>query len=677
MPAKLLVVGLVGFLVGLCTFFCFLIQQMKGRQKPSLISHLFLAALSLGSLMTLEIVDLFFIRRWIPLDSARFLPFVLFSFRYGTIAVACLGTFAWLLDWVSWSWSENLGRLCEQSKVRVREWDKMIGFSLLFITLGFLFFLLWGYCVKHQWWLEKPLPFIIYIPVVLGGIALLKAGKKTLSEKILLVSVLWFFCFGYFITTQLMERFHNTTLRLGVIMIVVLALTGLFRILIPPTNLLIPKTVRLIALTLWGLLFTGTLQLPLTNQIILDAFTRSHYLYLATLLFQPAPKLDFIHKEKPQRDLAEITVSKNAKPNILLITSEALRGDLFDGKHSKDMPEVAKLASQGSFFANHHSATPVTLTSFYSIMTGRYHEKVVPLKDAFSFFEIAKKAGYRTETLQPFVKIEKFPGMTGMIDKIYQIELNQRQLLSFYSSSDMITQKTKEILTSLNSSPEPYLLWIHYVDPHMVYNDSKDPMGSRLALTRERSKQKYLVEVSNVDRNIGELVNFIQSSLSKQPKIIITADHGEEFLDHYDRMHATYLYEESMRVPFLILDPEFKTPHVVKDLTSHVDIFPTFLEWMGVEIKHYPLSGHSLAAVPKGEALSLRDTLFMVSDTRKFVGMIEENKKIIQYCFHLKFPAIEWFDLEADPGERFNLADTQKKETERLEAKIHDWMLEK
>jgi hypothetical protein len=673
MNNKLAVISFTIVVAGLAALLSCFVRQCREKNRLGLLHFLLASALAVGGLVGLEIVDLFFIRRYIPVTAGHFWGFTILAFRYGTLAILVLGTVAWLGDGIAY----RLGR-----GVKIRERSLTANLvscepviALLPILIAFIFLIvLAASYLQRQWWLEDPLPFCL-LPVVLSlGVWLLfLRGEKSALKRLFTQLTVWTFSLGYLVSTQIMERFHNTDLRFGVMVLLFISLIASLSLLVPSKRLPPGKWPKL-AIILWGLMWLGTSRFPLTNAVTLDTFLRSHYLYFLTFAFHQTPRIYEVAPEPPRREADQIEVAQGEKQDILVITSEALRGDLFQGMESSWMPEISRLAKGGTFFSNHYSISPVTLNSFYTILTGRYSSKTPQGEEAYSFFEVAKRAGYRTEAFQPFEKFDKFPGVEGQIDKIHKLDLTQKKLILFHSSSGEITRRAKEMLSDLDRREGPYILWIHYTDPHAVYNDPDDPLGSRLALTEERAKAKYLKEVRAVDMAVGELVDYIRTSLRKQPKILFTADHGQEFLEHWNRTHGTYLYEESLRVPFLILDPEVREGRVVESVTAHTDILPTLLEWMEVKIKDYPLPGFSLAPATRGKPLPEHDSLFLVSDKRHFVGILEGEKKLIYYFFHLKFPAIELFDLKRDPAERTNLAESQPAETDRLRSKLLAWM---
>lgn len=154
-----------------------------------------------------------------------------------------------------------------------------------------------------------------------------------------------------------------------------------------------------------------------------------------------------------------------------------------------------------------------------------------------------------------------------------------------------------------------FFLFAHYPDPHEVYYPSSPfiSLPSFLYIrnankksTRKRATRKpdevrlskretellmglYCEKIKIVDRAInGILKKLIDLDLFKNTYIIITGDHGQEFMEHGGFGHGLHLYNECINVPLLIVGPEVKRKKV--DLpVSLIDIAPTVLDLLGYE----------------------------------------------------------------------------------------------
>ena len=121
--------------------------------------------------------------------------------------------------------------------------------------------------------------------------------------------------------------------------------------------------------------------------------------------------------------------------------------------------------------------------------------------------------------------------------------------------------------------------------------DLKQPVPSGLSPEDEtrwkyqRYIKDYLACVASVDDNVGRLLDYLDAEgLTEDTIVVYTSDQGFFLGDHgwYDKR---FMYEESLRMPFLIRYPrEIRPESVCRDMILNVDFAPTFLDCAGVEI---------------------------------------------------------------------------------------------
>lgn len=156
--------------------------------------------------------------------------------------------------------------------------------------------------------------------------------------------------------------------------------------------------------------------------------------------------------------------------------------------------------------------------------------------------------------------------------------------------------------------------------------------------------------------------------------IVVTSDHGEEFLEHGRLVHQQGGYEELVRIPLLI-----KFPHGrfggrrVTDLASMVDVMPTILHAVSVE-QPVHVQGHSLLA--RLVATDAPDTASPATGTATTTVKSRRREAVHIYNvirtdrWKLFKPRKELFDLEADPGETVNVWDEHPEVVQDLLAQL-------
>lgn len=206
----------------------------------------------------------------------------------------------------------------------------------------------------------------------------------------------------------------------------------------------------------------------------------------------------------------------------------------------------------------------------------------------------------------------------------------------------------------------PYWTSAEYIDR---YAPSQAPMPVGLAdpteIERVRMlRAQYMGKVALLDDYVGKLCDALRArGVLEQTVIVLTSDHGDLLGDH-GLWHKRYFFEESVGVPLVMAGPGITiNPRlagtVSKELVSHIDLYPTFLEIAGSE---HPLGngrreGHSLLGLAnRGEPF--RDAVYAELGTQQMVR--DANWKLVwdaegggaQYLFNLR----------NDPHELVNLA---------------------
>ena len=202
----------------------------------------------------------------------------------------------------------------------------------------------------------------------------------------------------------------------------------------------------------------------------------------------------------------------------------------------------------------------------------------------------------------------------------------------------------------------------------------------------QRYLRDYLACIQSVDDNVGRLLEYLKSSgLERNTLVIYTSDQGFYLGEHgmYDKR---FMYEESLRMPFLVRWPAGIAAGTRTDAMGlNVDLAPTFLELAGVTVPP-DMQGRSLAPVLRGATPSdWRTSMYYRyyhdpgdHNTRAHYGVRTQTHKLIYY-----WTLDEWelFDLRVDPSELSNvygqpgfeqITATLKAELQRLKTSLGD-----
>ncbi len=391
--------------------------------------------------------------------------------------------------------------------------------------------------------------------------------------------------------------------------------------------------------------------------------------------------------------------AKRGRYNIMLVSFDCLRYDHVgcNGYELNTTPNIDQLAEKGTNFMRAYSQSSWTAPSHMTIMTSLYpaahevnvHPKPAPLHPIINTVAaILQAAGYRTGGFISGTYVKSVLGFARGFDR-YDENFNVER------SSDEVNKQVISWFEGNNENPRrPFFLFVHYFDPHEPY-DPPPPYDSMFnpvhnnepgknsrdilkyfkmkrpgeGVNREMLKNLiglYDGEIRHTDDRFGELLNFLkQNGEFDNTLIIVTADHGEAFLDHKNQLrHGNSLYEELIHVPFVIkLPKQWKQREVSDAIVQHLDISPTILDILGLPVPDN-MQGKSLLPLmtpensPKSRQ-AVEDTAYSElivrinrEDTLFLESVVTERWKLV---WDRSKDTFELFDLHANPGEQINV----------------------
>lgn len=179
----------------------------------------------------------------------------------------------------------------------------------------------------------------------------------------------------------------------------------------------------------------------------------------------------------------------------------------------------------------------------------------------------------------------------------------------------------------------------------------------------------YMRHVNGIDENLARLLTTLDElKLAENTVIVYTSDNGY-YLGEHRSGDKRSLYEESLRVPFLVRYPaKFKAGAVVDELVINLDVAPTFLDLAGVAIPP-EMQGRSWQELASGKQPSHWRSAFFaeyykeLGDVPTCFAIRTKTHKLVKYPNRPEWTEV--YDLVNDPYELKNLV----KETE-LTAKL-------
>jgi arylsulfatase A-like enzyme len=223
-----------------------------------------------------------------------------------------------------------------------------------------------------------------------------------------------------------------------------------------------------------------------------------------------------------------------------------------------------------------------------------------------------------------------------------------------------------------DESARPFFLFLHYMDVHSPWRPPKeyDVFGPE-------GVDKYDASILFVDSQIGALCEELEKrGLADDTWIIITADHGEEFLEHGNERwgHGVTLYQEVLRVPLIFHHPsEAASGKRVRRQVRLIDVAPTILDLLRIPILQ-DMEGVSLADdVAETAAVERQDLVAFsqvgLNDAAPDKDLIAVTTPEYGYILDLVSGDEELYDLKSDPGETRNAATFQSCRRQKIQGR--------
>jgi arylsulfatase A-like enzyme/Tfp pilus assembly protein PilF len=363
-----------------------------------------------------------------------------------------------------------------------------------------------------------------------------------------------------------------------------------------------------------------------------------------------------------------------AHPNVLLVTIDTLRADHVGsyGAANAMTPTLDALAKRGVRFETALSHVPLTGPSHASILTGR-----TPLGHGFrnnggyvlaptlhTAAEDFRQGGYRTAAIVSAFPLDRRFGFDRGFD-IYEDHLprgNDRRRTPYVERHAGAT--TDAALRWLGApkagaANHPWFMWVHYYDPHAPYEPPPD-------FAERFRNAPYDGEIAFVDRELSRVLKAIEQrgELGKTV-VLVTADHGESLGEHGESAHGLFVYDATIRVPWIMAGPEIAEGRVSPTLARLIDVLPTLHDYAGLPPRK-DIEGRSLRPAADGrrmrEAPSYAESMYSELE----LGWAPLFSWRVAGFKLIEAPRPELYDLKNDPKELTNLAGTDASRVAQL-----------
>ncbi len=302
----------------------------------------------------------------------------------------------------------------------------------------------------------------------------------------------------------------------------------------------------------------------------------------------------------------------SALPNILYLHSHDTGRYVQPYGNPVPTPNIQRLADQGVLFREAFCAAPTCSVSRACLLTGQYGHNNGMLGLAHRGWSLndyrqhivhtLRKAGYYSVLIGE-QHISKRPDVIGY-DKVVKIDKTQVETVA-PAASEILGEPPRE----------PFFLSVGFFETHREFlgpGSLRDTLYSlppaNLPDTPEtrRDMAAYKASARSLDQGVGAVLDSLDShGLADDTLIIFTTDHGLAF----PGAKAT-LFDRGLGVMLILRGPGgFSGGKVIDGLVSHIDVYPTVCELVGIEPPSF-LQGVSLMPLIRRRTTTIRDEIF-------------------------------------------------------------------
>ncbi len=392
------------------------------------------------------------------------------------------------------------------------------------------------------------------------------------------------------------------------------------------------------------------------------------------------------------------------RPNVLLIVSDDQGyGDLSLHRNPQlQTPNLDKLARQSAQFS-HFYVSPVCAPTRASLLTGRYSLRTGTWgvqggresmrADEFTLAEVLRAAGWRTGLFGKWHNGEHWPqspqgqgfddffGFTrGHWNNYFDTTLlrGETEEKTHGYLQDVLTDEAMKFIET--NRDRPFFCDLSYNTPHSPFQvpDAYFDRYKKLGLSDELACIYGMC--ANMDDNVGRvLAKLDEIGLAESTIVIFMSDNGPNTFRFNDGMKGKkgQVDEGGVRVPCFIRWLGKITPHVAPHIAAHIDLMPTLLDLLKIAPPPAKLDGISLAPLLMGGTRDAEPQFERELFVHHVQGDVPKpfpgSVRNAQYRAVNTGKAWELYDMQADPGQKHDLAETEAELTRDLSKKYDAW----
>ncbi len=332
------------------------------------------------------------------------------------------------------------------------------------------------------------------------------------------------------------------------------------------------------------------------------------------------------------------------RPDILLISVDTLRADHLSsfGYERNTSPFLDRLLAESVNFTDARTVVPLTGPAFASLLTSLHPHQHgatrngLPMRaNLVSFTRILARRGWRTAAFVANWTLK--PELSGFAEHFdnYETILNKKRWFGLAKSEATAEDVSESAFDWLDGyldgdAGRPFLLWVHYVEPHAPYKLRREYLkqigaGAGAAFS---ARLRYDSEIAYIDDHIaGFLERYRQRVGERDTLVVFVSDHGESLGNHGYWGHGRHVYDVTLRVPMSLQWRGVLEPREVDGPALILDLAPTILGLVGLPTPEF-FEGYDWAPVLRGEAESPAGRVTLYQSHRSAVQPKEDPVRL-------------------------------------------------
>ena len=371
-----------------------------------------------------------------------------------------------------------------------------------------------------------------------------------------------------------------------------------------------------------------------------------------------------LQREDERARSAYVPAAANSRSNVILIVVDALRADHLSllGYGRRTSPHLEVMRERGAMVFATSAVTACNESScgLRALASSRYVDR--QSESPMTVHDVLKKHGYRVHLVfsGDHVNFYGIDGIYGAVDSYFDGASQTRR----YVNDDRLV--IDRLGTFAKWDGTPTMFHFHLMSTHALgerfaetpeFGPSRNYLGNSTGSSEKElptlATNHYDRGVLQTDRIISQLLSQLdEQGYMKDAVVVITGDHGESLGERGRYGHSHSVWQESLRVPFVVLafGRAGSGKLTRRSLASQVDIAPTLLDLLGMP-QPTTWQGASVRAADHGR--------YVYFQQAQLIGLIDKTspEALYKHWVDTRSGQQYTFNLTADPAERTDLTD--------------------